>query len=137
MQVVLSTGLCGVIFSIFGGKPLIIVGVTGPITIFTSTLYDICQRLEIPFVGFCGWVGIWASIFHFVIAITNASNLVKYVTRFSCEIFGLLVGLLFFDSAIKELIKIWKEYEIASSILSLLISLVTFYCMSTLHHGML
>jgi hypothetical protein len=131
----LSTGASGVIFALFGGQPLLIVGVTGPIAIFMTTLFTICERLEIDYLGFRAWVGIWGAIFLIVIAVTNANNLVKYVTRFSCEIFGLLIGVVFIESAVKSFISLWTIGTLESSLLSLLLGAGTFYICVMVHHG--
>jgi hypothetical protein len=54
LQVLLSTSLCGVLFAIFSGQPLVIVGVTGPVSIFSVTLYNIADALGVPFLPW--WV---------------------------------------------------------------------------------
>jgi len=85
--------------------------------------------------GFMGWIGIWAALLHFVVAITNACELVRIVTRFSCEIFGLLIGVIFIESATREVVNLWDESSTEGAILSLLLALATFYCCATFHHG--
>jgi MFS superfamily sulfate permease-like transporter len=39
-EVLFSTAICGVILSLFGGQPLLIVGVTGPISVFSRSLFE-------------------------------------------------------------------------------------------------
>lgn len=43
IEVVFSTGLCGVIFSLFSVQPLTILGVTGPFSVLAENIYDLCQ----------------------------------------------------------------------------------------------
>lgn len=42
IEVVFSTGLCGVIFSLFSIQPLTILGVTGPFSILAENIYSLC-----------------------------------------------------------------------------------------------
>lgn len=39
-----------------------------------------------------GWICIWAAIMHIILAISNATSLVRLVTRFSGETFGILIA---------------------------------------------
>ena len=45
----LTSGLTGVIWSVFAGQPLVIVGVTGPVVIFTTCTYQLAKWLKIDF----------------------------------------------------------------------------------------
>lgn len=82
------------------------------------------------------WIGIWGSFLLIIIAILNGCNLTKHVTRFSCEIFGFLVGVLFLESAIKEYIDLWNSNPKEESFLSLIICIATYYFCCTLHNGL-
>lgn len=44
IEVVFSTGLCGIIFSLFSIQPLTILGVTGPFSILAENIYSLCQE---------------------------------------------------------------------------------------------
>ncbi len=59
--------------SFFGGQPLLISGVTGPITVFNKTIYDIFEsKADGPnFLHFIGWVYLWGAIFHWIASFTN------------------------------------------------------------------
>jgi len=70
-EVLLSSAMAGIVFGVLSGQPLCIVGVTGPISIFNYTVYDIIKPLDIDYFGFMFWVCIWSMIFHFIIALTN------------------------------------------------------------------
>ena len=54
VEVLMSTFLCGSVFAVAAGQPLVIVGVTGPVCIFTITVYTISVEYEIPFLPFMG-----------------------------------------------------------------------------------
>jgi hypothetical protein len=42
IEVVLSTGLCGIVFSLLAIQPLTILGVTGPFSILAENIYSLC-----------------------------------------------------------------------------------------------
>ena len=55
-EVLLSSVLAAVVFSLFAAQPLTIVGVTGPITVFNYTVYDIMASRTNYFAFMC-WIG--------------------------------------------------------------------------------
>ena len=64
-EVLMATSIAGMFAAIFAGQALVIVGVTGPVSIFSSTLYIITSSFTLPFLSFMFWVGIWAAVMHF------------------------------------------------------------------------
>ncbi|KAL9072357.1 MAG: hypothetical protein Q9161_003676 [Pseudevernia consocians] len=105
IEVVFSTGLCGVIFSIFSIQPLTILGVTGPFSVLAENIYSLCiGSFDIPFVPFMAWSLIHAGWMHYLLAIFNAHDWTMcYVTTFSTEIFSLLNSIIYFHKAVQEL----------------------------------
>ncbi|KAG6900396.1 hypothetical protein C0993_011384 [Termitomyces sp. T159_Od127] len=93
-EVLLSSFMAAFMFSIFGAQPLTIAGVTGPITVFNKTIFDILEgRDDSPdYLHFIGWVYLWAAIIHWITAVLNWCNFLKYVTLFSCDTFGFYVS---------------------------------------------
>lgn len=84
------------VFSIFGAQPLTIVGITGLISLFNYTIYDIIKRYDVDlYPQFMTWVAIWAAIFHWIFAIFNTCDYMRYVTDFSSESFGAYVGIIY------------------------------------------
>ena len=55
-EVLLASVLGSVVFSLFAGQPLTIVGVTGPITVFNYTVYDIIHE-QTDYLAFMCWIG--------------------------------------------------------------------------------
>lgn len=134
-EVLLSTAICGSIFSLLGGQPLIIVGVTGPVSIFSLTIYTICQGLEIPFLQWMFWISVWSCFMHVLLAILNGTNFIYYVSRYSCEVFGILIAVIYIVTGIQDLVGFFSSEPLESALLSLLIGLATFYLSMTLHHA--
>ena len=40
-EMMVSTAICGILFAIFSGQPLIVIGATGPVVIFEEALYKV------------------------------------------------------------------------------------------------
>ncbi|KAF8894307.1 bicarbonate transporter [Mucidula mucida] len=103
-EVLMSSFMAAFIFSVFGAQPLTIAGVTGPITVFNKTIYDIIEKQDNPpvYLHFVGWVYLWAAIIHWVTAILNWCNFLKYVTLFSCDTFGFYVSWVYLQYGIQK-----------------------------------
>jgi len=102
-EVLLASVLGSIVFAILAAQPLVIVGVTGPITVFNYTVYDIMLPTGTNFFAFMCWIGLWSMVMHWILAITNACNGLRYVTRFSCDIFGFYVALIYIQKGIQVL----------------------------------
>ncbi|KAF9493545.1 hypothetical protein BDN71DRAFT_1450240 [Pleurotus eryngii] len=104
-EVLLASFMAAFIFSVFGVQPLTIAGVTGPITVFNKTIFDIIERQSDPpnYLQFIGWVYLWAAIFHWITALLNWCNFLKYVTLFSCDTFGFYVSWVYLQYGIQVL----------------------------------
>ena len=131
VEMIAASAFCGVVFALFSGQPLIILGGTGPLLVFTAILYRLCADLGIPFLPSYGWVGLWSAGFILILAVTDASCLMRYFTRFTDEIFSALISLIFIYEAIKSLVHIFEDLDIKkhhdTALLSLLLALGTFY----------
>ena len=69
VEVCLSSCVSGVIFSVFAGQPLVIVGVTGPVMILTITIYQLAEALDVNFLYFYSWAQIFAGAMHMLVAV--------------------------------------------------------------------
>ncbi|KAF4217054.1 hypothetical protein CNMCM6457_004716 [Aspergillus fumigatiaffinis] len=123
-EVLLASVLGAVVFAVFAAQPLVIVGVTGPITVFNYTVYDIVSPRGTPYLAFMCWIGIWSLIMHWILAITNACNGLTYVTRFSCDIFGFYVAFIYLQKGIQVLTRQWGQVGEASAYLSIMVALL-------------
>ncbi|CAR23867.1 Bor1p [Lachancea thermotolerans CBS 6340] len=108
-EVLLASTVGGVVFGLLAGQPLCIVGVTGPITIFNYTVYEVIKPLHTNYFGFMFWVCIWSMIFHFLLAIFNAVCLLQYVTTFPCDVFGLFNNVVYMEKGIQILVRQFKK----------------------------
>lgn len=111
VEMIIASAVCGVIYAMFAGQPLIILGGTGPLLIFTWMLYVFCGKLGIGeyFLEVWAWVGIWSSILVLILAATDASSLVRYFTRFTDEIFAALISIIFIYASVEAMLHIFSE----------------------------
>ena len=131
-EMLISTAVCGVVYALIAGQPLIILGGIGPMLIFTIILYQLCQDMDQGhnFLGVYGWVGIWTALLTCLLAIGNASNLMKYFTRFTDEIFSALMSLIFIYKAVEGIIQTFENPGSGGTekaLLALILAIGTFY----------
>lgn len=128
IEMLVVTAIGGVAFALFSGQPLTILGGTGPITIFTGLLYTVCHQLDIPFLSAYAWVGIWSGILLLICAFTDASVMMKYFTRFTDEIFAVLISIIFIVEAVKDIVYSFSPEGngLTSAFLTLILALGTF-----------
>lgn len=138
VEMIVGTALCGVVYAVVSGQPLIILGGTGPMLIFTGLLYEYCDSEGIAFLPAYAWVGFWTGLILLLLAATDASCLMRFFTRFTDEIFAALISVIFIYEAVEKLILIFHRAQAGESIghdvafLSLLLALGTYYVASSL-----
>lgn len=113
VETLASTAICGIIHAIFGGQPLLILGVAEPTVIMYTYLYNFAKgRDDLGrelFLAWAGWVCVWTALLLFLLAIFNACTVISRFTRIAGELFGMLIAILFIQEAIKGMI---DEFEI-------------------------
>ncbi|KAK2845853.1 hypothetical protein Q7C36_010707 [Tachysurus vachellii] len=112
MESFLGTALAGTVFCLFGGQPLIILSSTGPILIFEKLLYDFCMSSSMDYMELRLWIGIHSCIQCFLLVATDASYIIKYMTRFTEEGFSSLISFIFISDAIKKMAGSFSYYAI-------------------------
>eukprot|EP01064_Diplonema_japonicum_P033284 TRINITY_DN6517_c4_g1_i1.p1 TRINITY_DN6517_c4_g1~~TRINITY_DN6517_c4_g1_i1.p1 ORF type:complete len:756 (+),score=106.08 TRINITY_DN6517_c4_g1_i1:42-2270(+) len=101
VEILLSQSACGLLFALFGGCPFVIIMTTGPLTIFIGIIYDLADSMDVDFLAFYAWVGIWNAIWLLLSVVFNLSNYFHYVTAFVDQIFGCLVAGIFVYEGVK------------------------------------
>ncbi|XP_072954375.1 probable boron transporter 2 isoform X2 [Typha angustifolia] len=108
VQTLASTALCGIIHSIIGGQPLLILGVAEPTVLMYTFMFNFAKnRTDLGprmFLAWTGWVCVWTSFLLFLMAILGACSIINRFTRIAGELFGLLIAMLFMQQAIKGLV---------------------------------
>ncbi|XP_060197635.1 probable boron transporter 2 isoform X2 [Lycium barbarum] len=108
VQTLASTALCGIMHSIIGGQPLLILGVAEPTVLMYTFMYNFAKdRPELGpklFLAWTAWVCVWTAILLFLLAVLGACSFINRFTRVAGELFGLLIAMLFMQQAIKGLV---------------------------------
>ncbi|GMH01274.1 hypothetical protein Nepgr_003113 [Nepenthes gracilis] len=109
VQTLASTALCGIIHSIFGGQPLLILGVAEPTVLMYTFMYNFAKdRKDLGhklFLAWTAWVCVWTAILLFLMSIMGACSIINRFTRLAGELFGLLIAMLFMQQAIRGVIE--------------------------------
>ncbi|KAJ6947237.1 boron transporter 4-like [Populus alba x Populus x berolinensis] len=116
VETLASTALCGIIHSILGGQPLLLLGVAEPTVIMYTYLYSFAKGREHLgqklFLAWAAWVCVWTAVLLFLLAIFNACAIINRFTRLAGELFGMLIAVLFIQEAIKGMV---SEFEVPKS----------------------
>jgi mannitol/fructose-specific phosphotransferase system IIA component (Ntr-type) len=128
IEMIVATTVCGIVYAIFSGQPLTILGSTGPVIIFMGILYSLTESLGIPYMPTLAWVGLWTSVFLIVLAVTDASSLIRYFTRFTDDTFAALISIIFIVEALKDIGSAFTDGEVshATALLSTILALGTY-----------
>jgi hypothetical protein len=127
-EVLMSSAMAGVVFGLFSGQPLCIVGVTGPISIFSYTVYDIMKPRGTPYFPFMCWIYLWSMVMHLAIAVSNMISFLKIISLFSCEVFGFFICVVYIQKGVQILTNQFSEIDAASGYLSALLSVLMVIC---------
>uniref|UniRef100_A0A915P492 Anion exchange protein n=1 Tax=Meloidogyne floridensis TaxID=298350 RepID=A0A915P492_9BILA len=116
MENLASGAICGIIYHLFSGQPLTIIGSTGPVLVFETIAFDICNSLSIDYLSFRFWIHVWTALIIFIMVATDASSLVSYITRFTEESFAMLIAVIFIYEACMKLFMIKDQLDVISYI---------------------
>lgn len=100
VEMLAATAWVGIVYSLIGGSPVMINGGTGPVLAFSGVLYKLSDTLEVPFLTLSAWTGLWVMLFNVVAAFCNLNRYIILATRFTDEIFAMLISLIFIINAV-------------------------------------
>ena len=138
-ETIMSSAIIGIIYAIFAGQPLVIMGITGPVAILLGTSYSLTEKFDADYFPFFFWICIWAGLMHMLSAMVGLVSLVWKVTPFTSQIFELFIAITFIYASIRDLIEpIYLGQpgnfpDRSAQYATLMIGLVTFYIAWTLH----
>ena len=75
-------------------------GGTGPVLAFSAVLYSMAESLDVPFLTFNAWVGLWVAAYLCIAAFIDLNKIISYATRFTDEVFALLISMIFIINAL-------------------------------------
>ena len=112
MESILGGAIAGSLYHLCAGQPLTIIGSTGPILVFETIIYNMCQEVgeePINYLELRWWIGVWTGLFCFLIVITDGSFCVKYITRYTEESFATLISMIFIVDGMKKLLAVKQQ----------------------------
>ncbi|KRY66442.1 Electrogenic sodium bicarbonate cotransporter 1 [Trichinella pseudospiralis] len=112
IECILSGCISGIAFSLFSGQPLNILSATGPVLIFESLFYKLCNMWGWNFLASRGWLSFWSSLIILLFVATDGSFLVAYITRFTEDLFATLIAIIFIVESVQSMVKIAVENPI-------------------------
>lgn len=133
-EALFASALAAVVFSIFSAQPLTVVGITGLISLFNYTIYDIAvdQGIAHLYPEFIAWVAIWAAIIHWIIAAGNLCDYMRYITDFSSNAFGMYVGIIYMIKGVESLVAEFVDNSVQAGFLGVVVALCYWYTVHNL-----
>ncbi|NXE85482.1 B3A2 protein, partial [Cochlearius cochlearius] len=111
-ELIISTSLQGVIFCLLGAQPLLVIGFSGPLLVFEEAFFTFCTSNGLEYLVGRVWIGFWLILIVLVMVAFEGSFLVRFVSRFTQEIFAFLISLIFIYETFSKLAKIFQEHPL-------------------------
>ncbi|XP_055516401.1 sodium bicarbonate cotransporter 3-like isoform X2 [Leucoraja erinacea] len=110
MESLFGASMTGIIYSLFAGQPLTILGSTGPVLVFEKILFKFCKQYELSYLSLRASIGLWTAFLCIALVATDSSSLVCYITRFTEEAFAALICIIFIYEALEKLFDLGEKY---------------------------
>uniref|UniRef100_A0A8I5NTS9 Anion exchange protein n=1 Tax=Papio anubis TaxID=9555 RepID=A0A8I5NTS9_PAPAN len=111
-ELIMSTALQGVVFCLLGAQPLLVIGFSGPLLVFEEAFFSFCSSNHLEYLVGRVWIGFWLVLLALLMVALEGSFLVRFVSRFTQEIFAFLISLIFIYETFYKLVKIFQEHPL-------------------------
>uniref|UniRef100_A0A4W4HA16 Anion exchange protein n=1 Tax=Electrophorus electricus TaxID=8005 RepID=A0A4W4HA16_ELEEL len=111
-ELIVATCIQGVLFCLLGAQPLLVVGFSGPLLVFEEAFFSFCKSNDLEYLTGRVWIGFWLVVIVVVMVALEGSFLVRFVSRFTQEIFSILISLIFIYETFYKLAKIFQEHPL-------------------------
>ncbi|XP_062849946.1 anion exchange protein 2a [Trichomycterus rosablanca] len=111
-ELIIATAVQGIIFSLLGAQPILVVGFSGPLLVFEEAFFSFCKFNGMEYLTGRVWIGFWLVIIVVITVAFEGSFLVRFVSRFTQEIFSFLISLIFIYETFSKLVKIFKDHPL-------------------------
>ncbi|XP_035878694.1 anion exchange protein 3 isoform X4 [Phyllostomus discolor] len=111
-ELIVSTAVLGILFSLLGAQPLLVVGFSGPLLVFEEAFFKFCQSQDLEYLTGRVWVGLWLVVFVVALVAAEGSFLVRYISPFTQEIFAFLISLIFIYETFYKIYQVFMEHPL-------------------------
>jgi len=108
-ETLLATAALGMLYPLLCGQPLTVMGSTGPIAAYIIALRTLCISFGMKFLPLYAWSGLFLSFYLFLGAMFSLSNAIRKVTRFTEELFSVLISVIYIYSAMSYFITLFAD----------------------------
>ncbi|XP_075774818.1 anion exchange protein 2, partial [Pelodiscus sinensis] len=111
-ELIIATAVQGVVFCLLGAQPLLVIGFSGPLLVFEEAFFTFCSTNGLEYLVGRVWIGFWLVLIALLMVAVEGSILVRFVSRFTQEIFAFLISLIFIYETFSKLAKIFQEHPL-------------------------
>ncbi|KAM6295484.1 band 3 anion transport protein [Aegotheles albertisi] len=111
-ELLVSTCVQCVLFSLLSAQPLLVVGFSGPLLVFEEAFYSFCSSNGMEYIVGRVWIGFWLILLVLVVVACEGSFLVRYLSRYTQEIFSFLISLIFIFETFSKLVTIFSHHPL-------------------------
>ncbi|CAB9507138.1 Electroneutral sodium bicarbonate exchanger 1 [Seminavis robusta] len=130
VEFLISCGGSGMLYAVLCGQPMSFIAPTGLTLAFISGLFRFCSLNNLPFFPVYAWVGLWTAFFFVSMGLAGSSQLIRYCTRFTDEVFNALLSINFIYEAVKSLkrnFQLADPMNLTMPFVSLMTAMTTFW----------
>nr|XP_032807163.1 anion exchange protein 2-like isoform X4 [Petromyzon marinus] len=111
-ELIISTSIQSIFFALLSAQPLLIVGFSGPLLVFEEAFFSFCWSQDVEYLTGRLWIGFWLILIVLLTVAFEGSFLVRYISRFTQEIFSILISIIFIYETFYKLFKVFKEHPL-------------------------
>eukprot|EP01060_Flectonema_neradi_P024369 TRINITY_DN3312_c0_g1_i3.p1 TRINITY_DN3312_c0_g1~~TRINITY_DN3312_c0_g1_i3.p1 ORF type:complete len:552 (+),score=62.18 TRINITY_DN3312_c0_g1_i3:35-1690(+) len=128
-EYLIMNSVAGMLHALFGCQPMLVLRPTGPITAIITTLHSLSKTFDVDFHQYLGATGIFVGIYMIIVAGFEMTRWIKYLTRYTHEIFAFFVCSIYIHDGIADIVKnfhVGDSDAVKKSFYLLLLSMCTF-----------
>ncbi|KAM4622557.1 band 3 anion transport protein isoform 2-T2 [Discoglossus pictus] len=111
-ELMVSTAIQGIVFCLLCAQPILILGFSGPLLVFEEAYYNFCKSQGYEYIVGRVWIGFWLILIVLIVVAFEGSFLVRFISRFTQEIFSILISLIFIFETFSKLITIFQKHPL-------------------------
>lgn len=111
-ELLISTAMQGIVFALLAAQPLLVLGFSGPLLVFEEAFFMFCENNGLEYIVGRAWIGFWLILLVLLVVAFEGSFLVRFISRYTQEIFSFLISLIFIFETFSKLIKIFQDHPL-------------------------